>query len=211
MSLESIFIIPARKGSKGFPHKNRVLFDFTARSLASLPPQSIIVSTDDSVIKTKALEFGFYVHDRSEKNSDDFASVKQVIVEVVEDFDLDKKLIHVLYLTYPERNLNDIEKARLFLENNGATSLLCRKKTNSHPYLCFESLPNHKAKPVIEHTLYRRQDYPECFEVSHFISIFSTEELNKLSDQLYNENTIFYSIEDKIDVDHEEDFLKYGS
>ena len=88
---------------------------------------------------------------------------------------------------------------------------LCRKKTNSHPYLCFESLPKHKAKPVIEHTLYRRQDYPECFEVSHFISIFRTEELNKLSDQLYNENTIFYSIEDKIDVDHEEDFLKYGS
>lgn len=211
MNQDSLFIIPARKGSKGFPFKNRKLFDFTAKSLSQVDPHSVIVSTDDPEIERKAVGYGFKVHARSEKNSDDFASMKQVISEIAIDYNLGKKLIHVLYLTYPERTFTDIENARSFFEINNANSLLCRKKTNSHPYLCFESLPHHKAKPVIEHNLYRRQDYPECFEVSHFISIFKSEELNQLTDQLYNENTIFFGIEEKIDVDREEDFIKYGN
>lgn len=211
MNSDSIFIIPAREGSKGFPHKNRKLFDFTAQSLAKVSPSSVIVSTDDPEIKRKAGGYGFTVHERSEKNSDDFASIKQVISEVVNDLGIQKKLIHVLYLTYPERTFSDIENAARFLEMNRANSLLCRKHPNSHPYLCFESLPGYKAKPVIKHNLYRRQDYPECFEVSHFIAIFRSEELNQLSDQLYNEQTIFFAIEDKIDVDHEEDLIRYGN
>lgn len=211
MSQDHLYIIPARKGSKGFPLKNRKLFDFTAITLAGLEPRSVIVSTDDDEIITKAEEFGFQIHKRSPKNSDDYASLKDVVSEVILDFNIEDKLIHVLYLTYPERKFEDIENARRFFLEKNADSLLCRKLPKSHPYLCFESLPGDRAKPVVSHNLYRRQDYPECFEVSHFISMFKSQKLNQLKDQLYNQNTIFYNIEDKIDVDHEEDFLKYGS
>lgn len=211
MSQDYLYIIPARKGSKGFPLKNRKLFDFTATTLAGLDPQSVIVSTDDGEIITKAEELGFQIHKRSQKNSDDYASLKDVASEVILDFHIEDKLIHILYLTYPERKFEDIENARTFLLERNADSLLCKKLPKSHPYLCFESLPEDRAKPVVAHSLYRRQDYPECFEVSHFISIFKSKKLNQLTDQLYNENTIFFPIEDKIDVDHEQDFLKYGN
>lgn len=209
MNLDHIYIIPARKGSKEFPLKNRKLFDYTAVTLEELDSQSIIVTTDDEEIIVKAKEHGFRIHRRSEKNSDDYASLKEVVLEVIKDFGIKDKLIHLLYLTYPERKLKDIEKARIFLQKKNADSLLCRKLSKSHPYLCFESLPGDKAKPVLAHNFYRRQDYPECFEVSHFISIFKSSELNQLTDQLYNDNTIFFHIEDKIDVDHEQDFLSY--
>lgn len=205
---ESVFIIPARMGSKGFPLKNRILFKYTANSLSSIDPGKIIVSTDDEQIKKMANDLGFCVQHRSQKNSDDFASLKSVASEVLSDYDLKNKIVHLLYLTYPQRTFKDIKKARNFFDQTNANSLLCKKEAKSHPYLCFENLENSKARPIIDHDFFRRQDYPTCFEVSHFISIFKSEELPFLKEQLYNHETVFYEIEDKIDVDYEQDFLK---
>jgi CMP-N-acetylneuraminic acid synthetase len=205
---ESVFIIPARMGSKGFPLKNRSLFQYTADSLSSIDSGKIIVSTDDEQIKKMATDLGFCVQHRSQKNSDDFASLKSVVLEVSEDFDLSNKTVHLLYLTYPQRTFEDIQKARKFFDQTNANSLLCKKEAKTHPYLCFENLENNKARPIINHQLFRRQDYPSCFEVSHFISIFKSEELPFLKDQLYNDETVFFEIEDKIDVDYKQDFLK---
>ena len=111
---ESVFIIPARMGSKGFPLKNRSLFKYTADSLSSIDPGKIIVSTDDEQIKKMANDLGFCVQHRSQKNSDDFASLKSVASEVLSDYDLKNKIVHLLYLTYPQRTFNDIKKARNF-------------------------------------------------------------------------------------------------
>ena len=58
-----------------------------------------------------------------------------------------------------------------------------------------------KGSQVIGHDLYRRQDYPECFEISHFISIFNKNEIVNLNNNMYNEDTVFYPIENTIDVD----------
>ena len=46
----SWFIIPARKGSKGVPLKNRFLIDFTINSIPLELRNKIIVSTDDNFI-----------------------------------------------------------------------------------------------------------------------------------------------------------------
>jgi CMP-N-acetylneuraminic acid synthetase len=59
------------------------------------------------------------------------------------------------------------------------------------------------------HNLYRRQDYPKVFEISHFIAIFNVDELENLNDNLYNNNTIFYPIKDIIDVDTKNDLDKF--
>ena len=45
------YLIPARKGSKGLPGKNRLLFDETANLLKG---KDVIVSTDDEVIIEKS-------------------------------------------------------------------------------------------------------------------------------------------------------------
>ena len=87
--------------------------------------------------------------------------------------------------------------------------LLCKKDIKgTHPYLYMFDLGDNKGKQLIEHNLYRRQDYPKVFELSHFISIFKVSELDNLNNNLYNDETIFYQINNVIDVDTVNDLNK---
>jgi CMP-N-acetylneuraminic acid synthetase len=65
-------------------------------------------------------------------------------------------------------------------------------------------------KQVIKHNLYRRQDYPECFEISHYISIFNKNIIHNLNNNLYNKDTVYFSIDETIDVDTEKDLKNYN-
>ena len=61
------FIIPARAGSKGVPHKNRLLFNNTADALAEKSGwdnEDVIVTTDDSVIQCLAIYRNYTVNTR---------------------------------------------------------------------------------------------------------------------------------------------------
>ena len=62
---------------------------------------------------------------------------------------------------------------------------------------------------LVAHDYYRRQDYPTCFEISHFMCIFKVFELGNLNSNMYNTDTIFYPINDKVDVDEKEDYETY--
>jgi CMP-N-acetylneuraminic acid synthetase len=116
----------------------------------------------------------------------------------------------MLYLTYPERTWDDILKAYKFFITNNSKSLLCKKQIKcTHPYLYMLELDNNMGEQIREHNLYRRQDYPKVFEISHFISIFNTNVINELNNNLYNKETIFYPIDDIIDVDTEKDLNKF--
>jgi CMP-N-acetylneuraminic acid synthetase len=203
------FIIPARKGSKGLPFKNRKLFSKTADVIPPDLRSNVIVSTDDDEIKEKSQKYGFQIHNRDSISSNDYASIHDVVKKVINDFKLEDKIIVLLYLTYPERSFEDIKLALEFLNTQSAYSLLCKKKVLTHPYLCFLEQDDNKGKLLIKHPFYRRQDYPKCFEVSHFISIFLSNEVDKLCSQLYNDDTVFFQIEDVIDIDEQKDLRNY--
>ena len=203
------FIIPAREGSKGLPHKNRKLFPITAKELPTHLRDRVIVSTDDPVISGEAANLGMIVHHRGEEESSDQASMLSVVKQVVKDLNITKARIVLLYLTYPERTFKEVEKAISYFEEKKAQSLLCKKSVKTHPYLCLLEKEGDHGVLLIDHPYYRRQDYPKCFELSHFVSIFNTEEIENLNSQLYNQKTIFYSINDVVDVDEPEDLVRY--
>ena len=117
-----------------------------------------------------------------------------------------------MYLTYPERTWADIQKLVEYYHNNTQnSSILCKKQITSHPYLMMYELQDNKGKQLIKHDFYRRQDYPSCFEISHFIAIFNSDIVEQLNNNLYNDNTIYYSIDNVIDVDYQKDLEKYVS
>jgi len=62
---------------------------------------------------------------------------------------------------------------------------------------------------LIPHPYYRRQDYPKCFEVCHYIIILRASEAKKINDVLLNKKTGFYKIKNKVDVDYKKDYEKY--
>lgn len=86
----NLAIIPARGGSKRIPRKNIKPFlgdPIIAYSIRAAIESNlfdkIIVSTDDEEISEVAKKFGADVWLRSDKNSDDYATISDVVVEVL--------------------------------------------------------------------------------------------------------------------------------
>ena len=201
-------IIPARKGSKGLPGKNAILIKHTLSTIPNYVKDSVIITTNDGKVIDQSV--GYKILLRNAKLSGDEISTKDVLLDVIQKYNIaDEEIVMMLYLTYPERTWTDIEAALNFFIDNDAKSLLCRVNPKSHPYLCMFSEDNNKGSQIVEHNLYRRQDYPECFELSHFICIFRANELEKLNKNLYNKDTIFYKIKRPVDVDTKEDLKRY--
>jgi len=203
-------IIPARRNSKGLPFKNRKLLNYTISSIPENMKSSVYVSTDDEVIIEHLKDSGINIHHRSNHSARDQASTKELICEFVDNLKADpEEIIVMMYLTYPERTFDEVLQALEFFKDHNAKSLLCKKEVKSHPFLCLYEVGNHNGEQIVEHDLYRRQDYPKCFEISHYISIFKAKEVERLNKNLYNKDTIFYKIDDKIDVDLEQDLQRY--
>lgn len=205
------FLIPARKGSKGFPFKNRKLFHKTATTIPKKYSDRVFVSTDDEEIKEFATSNNFNVLDRPSALANDKASLKEVLKHFIKQQSIpDNSTIILLFLTYPQRTWQDIEKIYGYYKEKSATSLICAEPVTEHPYLCFYSMENEKAELVVKHNFYRRQDYPACFKHSMFFACYKSEIVHKLHDLLFEEDTIFYKLEHKmIDVDYKEDYIKW--
>jgi len=210
-------IIPARLGSKGLPFKNRELFKYTADSIPTDKADLVWVTTDDFLIKNEAKNYGFNVIDRPASLSGDTASTRDVLLHALEKIGADEdEFITMLYLTYPERTWDDIKKAMLFFikyyERGITKSLLCKKEVEVHPYLCLQEYGanNVFGRQLVQHDLYRRQDYPKCFELSHFILIFIANEIYNLNKNMYCNSTVFYNIDNVIDIDYQEDLNKFN-
>tara|TARA_A100001515_G_scaffold144957_1_gene150937 strand:+ start:2816 stop:3460 length:645 start_codon:yes stop_codon:yes gene_type:complete len=203
------FIIPARKGSKGLPKKNQLLLDYTISKIPEAYHDRVVVSTDDDHIveKLKSKWPNCKIHLRSDSSAIDTASTKECLQEAIDHFSISGDIV-MLYLTYPERSWEDITKAYKWFVEKKATSLLCREPLITHPFLCLYELDDHRGAQITEHDLYRRQDYPKCFKVSHVISIFKQKELKKLNKNLYNKETVYYKMAPALDVDTPEDYNK---
>jgi len=193
--MNGTIIIPARRDSKGVPHKNRLLLRHTLSKIPLRYHQKVIISTNDDVIATD-VENNYsncILHRRSEKSAVDTASTIECIKEAVTEFSLTGDIV-MLYLTYPERTWEDIEDAWEWYVEKEATSMLCKEEADTHPYLCMFEKENDRGTQIVQHNLCRRQDYPPCFKICHMISIFNILEMKNLNKNLYNNETAFYEI-----------------
>lgn len=196
-------LIPARRNSKGLPFKNRLLFDYTINTIPKDLYDNVLVSTDDEVIIDKAMAMGFNVSVRPDNISLDQTSTKEVIRYHIDNGDLDKdSTVIMLYLTYPERTWSEVENAYNIFVQEQLNSLLCKKDIKgTHPFLYMFELDNNRGEQLVKHNLYRRQDYPPVFEISHYMCIFNVSHFDELNNNLYNNNTFFLKINDVTDVD----------
>ena len=206
--MTTYYIIPARKGSRGFPNKNRNLFNDTFSKIPVKLHSNVIITTDDDYIVDLVKDTTVKVIKRSSELSGDKVSIKPVLQDVVKKLDLDDKdIIVLLYLTYPKRSWKQIGLCKSFMVEMGGSSLLCGQDVKSHPYLCLHK-SGFKGSQIIKHDVYRRQDYPLVFELSHYVGVCYVSELGKLNYNLYNDSTLYYHLPDRVlDVDYESDLL----
>lgn len=211
MSFKNI-IIPARAGSKGWPGKNVMLFDCTASKIPGEFRNKVIVSTDDIQITALSKKYGYRLHERSMETAADTADIKSAVKEIVSSGDFkNTDVLVMLYLTYPDRDWHHVTQMYNMFISNQCRSMLCAQPVKTHPYLVMYDGPGNTGKQVIRHSCYQRQQYPECFELSHYICMFRVGEISRLNRNMYNTNTQFYNIPRTIDVDSEEDYRQYIS
>lgn len=210
-----ICIIPAREGSKGLPHKNRMLIGYSISAARGIfNDGDTYVTTDDNEIKADYYTKCVNIIHRPAELAKDETSMKDVLLHAVGEIKpSDDTLLVVLYPTYPERTSADIQNAIEFFNATEAKSLLCKKKyAGVHPYLLMYPTLAWGGEQLVEHNLYRRQDYPEVFEISHFVIIMRVSELQFLNSNLYNKDTVYCSMDsDIVDVDTEEDFITFNT
>ena len=182
--------------------------NYTLETIPEEHKKDIIISTNDEEIIKEAQNKNINFVQRSEKLSDDYASMRDVLQDLIKNQNIPKEEdLLMLYLTYPKRTWEDIEGALEFYKSNNCSSMLCRIPLLESPFLCMIE-DGMKGRQIIKHDLYRRQDYPKCFRISHYVAIFKSGEVRKLNKNLYNNETYYYKIQDKLDIDELEDLEK---
>ena len=176
-----IFIIPARKGSKGIKNKNIIkiknknLVEYTFKTLNKIPSNRKYVLSDSAKVKTIASKYKINTrYIRSKQLSGD----KTLLVDNLIHFDkfIDRKLEFKHYVilqpTSPLRNFKDITNSIEKYLKNKSESLFSISPSSEHPS---ESIFFRKKKIYYfnknNHTL--RQNYKESYFINGAIYIFN--------------------------------------
>ena len=186
---DSLFIIPARGGSKGLPRKNilplvhKPLIYYTidaARGVTS--DNNICVSTDDSEIIKVTEDYGLKVpFIRPSELASDTAGSREVILHAIDYYEntLGRKYEKVILLqpTSPLRNGRHILEAYSQWEE-GIDMVVSVKESKSNPYFnLFEEDGQGFLKKSKENNFVRRQDCPSVWQFNGAIYIINTESI----------------------------------
>ncbi len=216
--MSSIAIIPARGGSKRIPKKNMknffgkpiIYYSIKAAQNSGIF-DTVMVSTDDVEIATYAKSLGaevpFY---RSPKNSDDFATTADVILEVIDEYKKLNKEFEYCCCIYPTapliKHLN-LQKAYEILLSNKHESVI--------PIVSF-SYPIQRALKVSnaivnfnqkEFALSRSQDLETFYHDAGQFYFFNTDSFLR-NKKIINDNTGYIILKDTEvqDIDNLEDW-----
>lgn len=179
--MNNIAIIPARGGSKRIPRKNikpfcgkPIIAYSIEAALTSKLFDEVMVSTDDEEIAEIAKEYGaiipFY---RSEKNSNDFAILNDVINEVIEYYKTEGRRFNFgccILPTAPFITIKNLNEAFFMMVNNQFDSVRPIVKFSYPIQRAFKLLSNNKVQrfyPEYEQT--RSQDLePAYYDAGQF-------------------------------------------
>jgi CMP-N-acetylneuraminic acid synthetase len=188
---ETLFVIPARGGSKGLPKKNILplggipIIGYTINAARGVvDDENICVSTDDLEIIKVVEDFGLEVpFIRPAELASDTANSRDVLLHAL-DFYSSKfrrkySKVCLLQPTSPLRSTNHIQEAFQYWEN-GLDMVVSVKKARANPYYnLFEENEKGYLKLSKQLIINRRQDAPKVWEYNGAIYIISIGSLRQ--------------------------------
>ncbi|MDO5978851.1 cytidylyltransferase domain-containing protein [Flavivirga spongiicola] len=209
-------IIPARGGSKRIPKKNIIPFKgkpmiawTIEAAIKSKCFDKVLVSTDDEHIAEVGKKYGADVPFLRDKNSDDFSTVSDVIVNEKNRLDDHYDIIVMLMANCPIRDEFDIKKSIYkFVDNNRTFQISCFKYGWMNPWWAHKIDSLGKASPVFNKAiLSRSQDLNDLYCPTGAIWIAKNQELDKAK-TFYGPDFVMEPIDWKkaVDIDDYEDF-----
>ena len=220
--MKTLYLIPARGGSKGVPGKN-------IRPLGGIPlighsirqalkvadhPKDVVVTTDSQEIADIATGEGARIpFIRPSELATDTAGSREVILHAVDFLNAQGAgydAVVLLQPTSPFRKVEDIRDAVALFEQKRPGIVVSAAPARSNPYYnAFECdadgfLKISKGDGLIT----RRQDAPEVWEFDGSIYVIDPEALRKAPSIARIENILPYPLKEKgVDIDSELDFI----
>lgn len=190
--MKTLYVIPARGGSKGIPHKNikplagKPLIGYSidvARQLAA--DDDICLTTDDPEIAATAESMGLNVPFlRPASLATDTCGTYEVLIHALDfyrDRGIDYDTLVLLQPTSPMRTADDV-RAALALYSPNIDMVVTVKEAASNPYYnCYETDNDgflHISKGDGGYT--RRQDAPKVWEYNGAVYVINVESLRRM-------------------------------
>ncbi|MEA3447194.1 MAG: acylneuraminate cytidylyltransferase family protein [Bacteroidota bacterium] len=216
---DTLFIIPARGGSKGLPRKNilplagKPLIYYTIDAAKDITfDKNICVSTDDIEIKQVVEKYSLKIPFlRPAKLATDTATTREVLLHAIDFYQnqLGKTFTKVCLLqtTTPLRTSQHIYKA-FELWNDDLDMVVSVKETKANPYLTlYEENKHGYLEKSKKGNFTRRQDAPKVWEYNGAIYIMNVNSLKKFSKRNFTKIKKYVMPElYSIDIDNELDF-----
>ena len=223
--MSKIAIIPARGGSKRIPRKN--IKDFCGKPIVAYSIEAalqtklfdeVMVSTDDPEIAGVAKRYGSSVPFlRSAEAANDFAILKDVLVEVLGEYERRGKIfdqVCCILPTAPLISADDIIKAYEILKDTGCVSVIPVVK---YSYTIFRSLKiddGHLVMNWPENYPKRSQDLPDAYHDAGLFYWYSKRYFKEQTAGFGEKACPYILDEEKVqDIDTESDWklaeLKY--
>ena len=186
----TLFVIPARGGSKGLPGKNikplagKPLLHYTidaARELAD--DTNICITTDDACIAKCAADYGLHVpFERPASLATDTAGTYEVLLHVLDFYAANERTFETLVLlqpTSPFRKAKHIVEA-FELYSQSLDMVVSVTESNANPYFnMFEENPDGYLKKVKEGNYVGRQSCPNVYTYNGAVYIINVQSLKK--------------------------------
>lgn len=215
--INHIAIIPGRKGSKGFPCKNRLFFSLTANFVRNSELfDRVIVTSDDEMLLQMADNEGFEAYRRPDSLASDTASIRDVFLDLAANHSFNSEdYLWLFFITILYRDISDFHKARKVVDEMRPPLLCAFVPVKTHPFATwYVKNDTGKMNKFIPNDYYRRQDYPNAWEDHHYVFCIQVAELPNVNSNLFSDNIypLFLSSEKSgklVDINEVDDFKKW--
>lgn len=219
-----VALIPARRGSKGLKDKNikclggKPLIGIAAEAAKGCADVTeVYLNSDDEDYLKLGQEYGAKPFMRPDDLANDTATMQSVVTHFAET--LERRGEHydaliLLYPVYPFRTSEDLSNILQSYRNEASGRPLIGMKTpKTHPYLCYERDQHGGITNLMgidENQYYRRQQYPNYFEITHWACVLPFARIKQANAQLLYSDSFGYLIEQDlhlVNIDTELDFM----
>lgn len=169
--IKVVAIIPARKGSKGVPNKNKKLvlgkplisYSIEAALNSKLLDSIYVSSDDEDILKIASKYSKIKIHDRDPKLATDESLIGETVYSIVRELDIDA--IMLLQPSAPIRTGKNIDEAIKILDINSNTNAVISvvKMSDVHPARMYWKKDKILNPILTEFSKLQRQDIPSAY------------------------------------------------
>ena len=190
--MKTLFLIPARGGSKGIPHKNikefsgkPLILHAVEQALALTDAENVCVSTDDLEIKSIVEKAGLPVPFlRPAELATDHVGSYETMLHALDFYQakgIQYDTLILLQPTSPFRTVQHIQEAwKIYKESEDCDMVVSVKEAESNPYYAmFKENVEGYLQPLFPTRYTRRQDCPVAYEYNGAVYVIRVESLRK--------------------------------